>query len=171
MIRADIHNQKGQYESNVVFPMSEKDIQQMSNLMRDRELDVQNVYSEYYSINEAIEGDHTIEEFNYIVERLTKLLKTEEDWEKLDSIVSLLGFTRDHERLIGTVKIMEQYEFLRGVENEEELGIKYAEMNGGIPKWLEKYIDTFKLGIYFYLKTAGEFTDYGFIYKKEASNG
>ena len=170
MIKADVSNKKGGYES-VVFPMSEKDMRLLANYMDDQDLDVSNVYSEYYAINEAMEGDQSIEEFNYTIEKLVAVLKTEEDWEKLDAIVWLLGFTRDSERLVDTLKLMDQYVLLRGVTDEESLGKKIAEMNGGVPKWLEPFVDMSDFGYKFYLTVVGEFHDFGFIYKKEASNG
>lgn len=61
--------------------------------------------------------------------------------------------------------ILEQYEFIPEVTTEEELGeYIYTNYHAPIDDTLSSYIDFEEMGSDFVIETAGDFTEYGYIY-------
>ena len=170
MIRADVRNRSGEYLSMVEFPMKEAEIKEIVHEMGDTELEATNAYSEYSYIAEAMPDDEYIDEFNMVATELKKVLRPEEDWKKFDSIVMTLDIINNGDDLLDALKTMEQYVYIDAVGDEWSLGNKIVEMNGGIPKWLAPYVEFHDIGYALFHKSGGDFSEFGFIYKKEATN-
>ena len=111
-------------------------------------------------LRECLGEYESLEELNYLAALISEL----DAWEieKLEGAIAYGESTSSVKDLINLTQNLDSYEYLHGVENEDDLGRYHAD-SLSIPNHLNPYIDFSAIGRDIALESGGVFTSRGYI--------